>query len=207
MLQTIIQYFALFLPHTYARLAHWHILLFYDNIGLFDLQSVILVTLPFSIHIILRFAAAYRLREDDLRVVKDFMRYGYLVYKALDLLAVLKIVLKASGFWRKAMLAIDLFVECTLVLLAKRVVFASVGVSVRVALESLPYAKKLMISSWMLSVSTWMLLVYLCDFVRVLIRVAVLELQGRLEELPEDDKVHAEEQIGEKEASKEEEVL
>ena len=207
MLQTIIRYFALFLPHTYARLAHWHILLFYDKTGLLDLQSVILVTLPISIHIVLRFAAAYRLGGDDLRFVKDFMRYGYLVYKALDLLAVLKTVLEASGFWRKAMLAIDLFVECTLVLLAKRIVFASVGVFVRVALEGLPYAKRLMILSWMLSVSTWMLLVSLCCSVRVFVRVAVLELQGRLEELLEDDKVYAQEQIGEKEDSKEEKVF
>ena len=79
---------------------------------------MILVTLLISIPFILRFAAAYRLREDDLRVVKDFMRYEYLVYKALDLLAVLETVLKASGFWRRAMLAIDLFVEGTLTLLA-----------------------------------------------------------------------------------------
>ena len=105
------------------------------------------------------------------------------------------------------MLAVDLLVECTLVLLAKRVVFASVGVFVRVALEGLPYAKRLMMWSWMLSVSTWILLVSLCIFVRVFVRVAVLEIQGRLEELLENNKVHAEEQIGEKEAYKEEEVF
>ena len=97
MLQTILQCFSLFLPHTFARLAHWYVLLFYDNTGLLDLQNVILVTLPISIHFGLRFAAAYRLREDDLRVVKDCMKCGYMVYKALDLLAVLKIVLKESG--------------------------------------------------------------------------------------------------------------
>ena len=168
---------------------------------------MILVTLPISIHFILRLTAAHRLREGDLRVVRDFMRYGYLVYKALDLLAALNIVLKASGFWCKAMLAIGLFEEGTLVLLARRIVFVSVGVFVRVALEGLPYAKRLMILSWMLFVSTWMLLVSLCSFVRYFVQVAVLELQGRLEELLEDNKIPAEEQIGEKEASEEEEKV
>ena len=133
------------------------------------------------------------------------MRYRYLVYKALDLLAALKILLKASGFRRKAMLAIDLVVEGTLVLLAKRTVFASVGVFVRMALEGLPHAKRLMIFSWMLSI--WMLLISLCSFVKVSVRVVILELQDRLEELLEDHKIPAEEQIGEKEASEEEEVL
>lgn len=200
MLQIILQYFALFLPHTFARLAHWHVLLFYKNTRLLDLQNVILVTLPISIHFILRFAVAYRLREDNLRVVKDCMRYGYLVYKALDLLAALKTVLKASGFWRKAMLAIDLFVEGALTLLAKRIVFASVGVFVRVALDGLPYAKRLMILGWMLFISLY-------RFSRMFVRAVFFELHDYLEEIFEDSKVPAEEQVGEKEASKEEEVL
>ena len=207
MLQTILQCFSPFLPHTFARLAHWHVLLFYDNTGLLDLQNVILVTLPISLHFILRFAAAYRLREDDLRVVKDCMKYGYMVYKALDLLAVLKIVLKESGAWRKAMLAIDLFVEGTLTLLAKRIVFASVNVVVGAALEGLPYAKRFLILGWMLSVSSWMLFVSMCRFLRMFVRAVVFEFQNHLEEVFEDNKVPAEEQIGEKEASKEEEVL
>ena len=207
MLQTILQYVSLFLPHTSARLTYWHVLLCYDNTRLLDLQTVILVTLPISIHFILRFAAAYRLREDDLQVVKDCMRYGYFVYKALDLLAALKTVLEASSFWRKTMLAMDLIVEGTLVLLAKRIVLASVGVLVRVALEGLPYAKKLMILSWMLCVSIGMLLVSLCRFLRVLLEVVVLELQHRLEELFEDNMIPTEEQNGRKEASGEEEAL
>ena len=135
------------------------------------------------------------------------MRYGFLVYKALDLLAALKTVLKASGFWRKAMLAIDLFVKGTLVLLAKRVFFASVGVFVGVALEGLPYAKRVLILSWMLSISSWMLFVSLCMFLRMFVRVVILELQDRQEEPFESNKIPAEEQLGEKEASEEEEVL
>ena len=207
MLQAILQCFSLFLPHTFARLAHWHCLLLYDNTGLLDLQTVILFTLPISIHFILRFAAAYRLREDDLRVVKDYMRYGYLVYKALDLLAALKIVLEASGFSRKATLVIDLIVEGILVLLAKRIVFASVGVVAGVALEGLPYAKRLLILGWMLSVSSWMLFASLCRFSRMFVRAVFFDFQDYLEELFKDNKVPAEEQTGEKEASKKEEVL
>ena len=57
--------------------------------------------------------------------------------------------------------------------------------------------------NWMPSVSPWMLLVSRCSFVRDFVRVAVLELQGRLEELFEDNKIPAEEQIGAKEASEE----
>ena len=207
MLQTILQHFSLFLPHTFARLAHWHVLLFYDDTGLLDLQNLIFVTLPISIHFILRFAAAYRLREDDLRLVKDCMRYGYLLYKVLDLLAALKIVLVASGFWRKAMLVIDLIVEGTLTLLAKRILFASISVVVSVTLEGLPYAKRFFIFGWMLSASIWMLLVSLCSLLGVFVRFVVLEVQHRLEGSFEDNKISAEEQIGGKEASKEGEVF
>lgn len=207
MLQIILQYFTLFLPHTFARLARWHVLLFYDNTGLLDLQNMILVTLPISIHFALRLAAAYRFRDDDLRLVKDCMRYGYLVYKALDLLAAMKTVLKASGSWRKAMLAIDLFVEGTVALLAKRILFASVGVVVGVALEGLPYAKRFLILGWMLSISSWMLFVSLCMLLRMSVRVVTLELQDRLEELFGSSKIPAEKQLGEKEAPEEEVVL
>ena len=50
------------------------------------------------------------------------------------------------------MLAIDLFVQGTLTLLVKRILFAFVSVFVGVALEGLPCAKRSLILGWMLSV-------------------------------------------------------
>ena len=155
MLQIILQYFSSVLPHTSARLAHWH-LLFYD----INHETLIFSLLPLCIYFIEGFAAARHFRDDDngegppedrpgpFRVINDGIKYWFLVYKVLDLAAALDLVMKTSGFYGKAWLAIDLFVESTLLLLAKTLFFVSVGLFVGAALEGFPYLEGFFFSLW-----------------------------------------------------------
>lgn len=131
MLHTILQYFSLFFPPAFARLAHWHPV-FYDNIVLLDPQHVILAMLPICLFYMESFAIDNRHPHDDrddeqppeylprsFRVLCNNIRYWLWVYKALEVVAALAIVLRTPGFGAKALLAIDLAVESTLVSLAK----------------------------------------------------------------------------------------
>lgn len=182
MLQTILQYFSLVFPHTFARLAHWYLLLFYDNTELLDLHTVILAILPYCIYSINNFAAARHFRDDDdddderhqeprpgpFRVINERIECWFWVYKAFDLVAGLDDVLRASGFCGKVLLAIDLFVEGTLVLLAKMLFFTSVGIFVGAALEGFPWLHHFFISVW------------------IVLRILILDLQDLLEDLLEE---------------------
>lgn len=183
MFQTILRYLSLVFPHTFTRLAHWHLLLFYDNTGLLDLPTVILAILPSCIHCVYGFAAAHHFHDDDdddddgvgpqelrrgaFRVINDCLRYWFLVYKAFDLVAALEAVLRAPGFYGKVLLAIDLFVEGILVLLAKLGFFASVGIFVGAAFGGSPWLKRFFISVWMF------------------LQFIILDLQDHLEEFLE----------------------
>ena len=150
MLQATLQYFSLAFPHTFVRLAYWHFLLSHDNTGLLDPHSMILAILPCCIYHINEIAANRTFADDDdeaplefrpgpFRVINGCITYWFLMYKARDLVAALDVVLRASGFGSKILLAIDLFVESTLVLLAKTTFFISVGLFVGAALEGFPY--------------------------------------------------------------------
>lgn len=160
MLQIILQYFSLVLPHTFARFAHWHLLLFHNNTGLLDPHTIILAILPSYIRMIENFAAARHLNDagDDeeppgdrpgpFRVINDCLIYWFLVYKAFDLVAALNVVFRASGFCSKVLLAIDLLVESTLVLLAKIVILVSVSIFVGIAHEGFPFLIALFEPVW-----------------------------------------------------------
>ena len=208
MLQTILRYFSLVFPHTCARLAYWHLLLFYNNTGLLDLHNVILAILPCCIIFINNFAADRHFRDDNddddddddderhqeprpgpFRVINECIPYWFWVYKTLDLVAGLNDVLRASGFCGKVLLAIDLCMEGTLVLLAKWLFFTSVGLFVGGTLEGFSYVKRFFLSVW------------------VLLQLYILELQGLLEELLEErrerNEVPAEEPPLEEEAIEE----
>lgn len=74
------------------------------------------------------------------------MRYWFWVYKAFDLVTALYAVLRTSGFCSKVLVAIDMFVEFTLVLLAKAVFFVSVRLFVGAALQGFSYLDGLFVS-------------------------------------------------------------
>lgn len=164
MLQTILQNFSLFFPRTFARLAHWN-LVFHDNTMLLDPQNVILAILPICLFYIEGFAIDNRHRHDDrddeqppghlpgyFRLLHENIRYWYFVYTALELAAALDIVLGTSGFCAKALLAIDLAVEGTLVSLARIVFILSIGLFVSVAFDGFDgflFLGGFFISAWM----------------------------------------------------------
>ena len=160
MLQTILQHFSLFFPHTFARLAHWHLLYFYDNAGLFNPHDVIIAILPICIYHTLNFAQDnFYLDDDDgedpleirpgpFRVITEYIQYWSFVYTLFELVAAVELVLRTSGFCGKTLLAIDLLVENTLVFLAKFIFFLSVGVFVGAVLEGFPYVEALIIAVW-----------------------------------------------------------
>ena len=161
MLQTILQYFSFFFPHTFARLAHWHLLLFYDKAGLLDHHDIVIAILPTCIYHTVSFARDHVHLDDDddegplenqlgpFRVVNECIAYGSFVYKVFDLAAAVELLLRTSGFCGKTLLAIDLLVENALVFLAKFIFFVSVGVVVGAALEGFPYVEDLTIAVWM----------------------------------------------------------
>ena len=160
MLQTILQYFSFFFPHTFARLAHWHLLLFYDKAGLLDHYDIITAILPACIYHTVNFARdRVHLDDDDdeeplenqpgpFRAVNECITYGSFVYKVFDLVVAVELLLRTSGFCGKTLLVIDLLVENTLVFLAKFIFFVSVGVFVGAALEGFPYVEDLTIAVW-----------------------------------------------------------
>ena len=160
MLQTILQYFSFFFPHTFARLAHWHLLLFYDKAGLLDHHDIVIAILPTCIYHTVNFARdRVHLDDDDdegplenqlgpFGVVNECITYGSVVYKVFDLVAAVELLLRTSGFCGKTLLAIDLLVENALVFLAKFIFFLSVGVVVGAALEGFPYVEDLTIAVW-----------------------------------------------------------
>ena len=181
MLQTILQYFSLVFPHTFARLAHWH-LVFHDNTVLLDPQNVILAILPFCIYQIEGFAIEDHHPRDDrddeqplghppgpFRVLSNNIRFWFFVYKAREVLAALDIVLRTPGLWSKVLVAIDLAVEGTLVLLAKMVFSVSVGLFVGVAFDGLPFLTGFFVSVWM--------------FLRTCLQLVYLDLVDQWEEL------------------------
>ena len=166
MLKPILQYFSVVFPNTFTRLAHWHLLFLDDNNVPLDLQSLIMAILPTCVFIIYGLAAARRIREDDngeddndedlpeyslgpFSVLIDCIEYWVVVYKAFDVVAALDVVLRASGFFGKVLLAIDLLIEGTLVLLAKLTFFVLVGVFVGAAFEGFPFVKDFCITVWM----------------------------------------------------------
>lgn len=151
MLQTILQCFSLVFPHTFARLAHWH-LVFHDNTVLLDPQNVILAILPYCLYQIDGFAIEDHHPHDDrddeqppehppgpFRVLHNNIKFWFFVYKARELVAALDIVLRTPGICGKALVAIDLAMEGTLVLLAKIVFFVSISLFVGVTFEGLPF--------------------------------------------------------------------
>ena len=154
MLQTSIQFFSSIFPHTSTRLAHWNLLLSHRNAELLDPLTIITAILPTCIYNI-EFAArhAYVDNDDDEEPIEtrpgafgtigDCIKYWFFVYKALDTVAGLELVLKASGFRNKILLVADLFMEGTMVLVAKGFFFLAVGIFVGAALEGFPFVKYL----------------------------------------------------------------
>ena len=161
MMSTILQILSTAFPYTCARLAHWHLLLSYDDTGLLDPQNMTLAILPSCIYYIHGIAAARNVHNDDdddepwedrpgpFRAISHCLRYWFFVYKAFDLVAALDVVLRAPGFWGKALLAMDLLVECTLVLVAKVIFIVSVGLFVGAALGGFPFLEAFFTSLWM----------------------------------------------------------
>lgn len=114
MLQAILRSFTLLFPYTFARLVHWQLLSFYNDVGLLDLTSAIL---PLCICFIDALAQdRHRLKFDDdndeepptnltgpICVITDCIAFCLFVYKALDLITALYAVFRASGFCGKAL--------------------------------------------------------------------------------------------------------
>ena len=71
------------------------------------------------------------------------------MYKAFDIVAALDVVLRASGFFGKVLLAIDLLTEGILVLLAKLTFFVLVCVFVGAAFEGFPFVRDFCMAVWM----------------------------------------------------------
>lgn len=158
MLQTILLYLSRAFPYTSARLSHWHFLLYYDHTRRLDFQSTIIAILPTCIYFL---GALARNDNDDneedprhrpgpFRLLSDYVRYCTYIYNAINTIAGLDLVLRASGFWGKILLAMDLFVESHLVVLANFILFFSVGIFVGTALEGLPLLMDLILNLWIL---------------------------------------------------------
>ena len=152
MLQTILRYFSLSFPHTSARLAYWRFILLYDDTGLLDPRNAVIALLPTCIYFLEIFL------EDRPRtsgILNNCIVYGLFMHVIFDVVVALDLVLRASGSWSKILLAVDLLVESSLVLLASLIVFLSVGLFVTAALEGFPFARDLF-----LSIVCWMLVVF-----------------------------------------------
>lgn len=91
-----------------------------------------------------------RHRPGPFRLLSDYVRYCTYIYNAINTIAGLDLVLRASGFWGKILLAMDLFVESHLVVLANFILFFSVGIFVGTALEGLPLLMDLILNLWIL---------------------------------------------------------
>lgn len=158
MLQTILQYLSCVFPYTSARLSHWHLILCYYHTRLFDFQSTVIAILPTCIYFLGAIARNYnddneedpRHRPGPFRLLSDYVRYCTFIYNAINTIAGLDLVLRASGFWGKILLAMDLFVESHLVLLAEFILFFSVGIFVGTLLEGLPLLMDLVLHLWTL---------------------------------------------------------
>ena len=160
MLHVILQYLSHIFPHTTGRLAYWHSLLFYDNTGLFDLHNIIIAILPTCMYYldVLAYAGNHNDQNDHevlleprpspLRTLNDCTAHWLVVHGTLNLIATLDLALRASGFWGKILLAIDLIVEKNLVFLATRIIFFAVGVFVVAAIEKSPFVEDLFIMAW-----------------------------------------------------------
>lgn len=156
MLQPILQFFSRIFPYTYARLSHWYLVLCYDHTRLFDFQSTVIAILPTCIYFLGALARNYyndneenpRRRPGPFRLLSDNVRYCTFIYNAINTIAGLDLVLRASGFWGKTLLAMDLFVESHLVVLANFVLFFSVGIFVGTLLEGLPFLMDLILHLW-----------------------------------------------------------
>ena len=158
MLRTILQYFSVIFPQTFARLAHWYNFLVYGDTDLFDL---IISILPTCIYFIVDVYLGRNVRIDDdaeelpenrpgsFRTINHCMKFWFFVYKAFDLLVALDLVLRASGFFRKLLLAMDLVMECTMVLVAKTLFMISISVFVGAAFEGFPYIEDFFTVVWM----------------------------------------------------------
>ncbi len=156
--ETILYYFSLIFPHTSRRLAHLRLLLFYDDSG-FDSQYMIFAMLPLCIYYVHGFAAALQARDNDgndvrdlrigaFRVIGDCLAHWTFVYRLFDLVAALDVVLRESGFCGKVLVAIDLFMECTLIHVAKMILSWSVSLFVGTAIGGFPYLKGFFFSIW-----------------------------------------------------------
>ncbi len=184
--ETILYYFSLIFPHTFRRLAHLRLLLFYDDSG-FDSQYVIFAMLPTCIYFVhLAAGPEFGDNEDDevppdlrpgaFRVINDCLTHWTFVYQLFDLVAALDLVLRESGFCGKVLVATDLFMECTLIYLAKIILFYSVGLFVGIALGGFLFLKDFFSSVW---------------------EVIQLDLQEFREELHRRNEVPADDQFGE----------
>lgn len=153
MLQTILRYLSFSFPHTSARLAYWRFLLFHDNTGLLDPRNAIIAILPTCIYFLDIFLGGDDLPFEDgpvtLGMLSDCILYGLCVHVIFDTIVALDLVLRASGFWSKILLAVDLLVESHLVLLASLIVFISVGFFVSAAIEGFPFVVDLFNAFWM----------------------------------------------------------
>ena len=157
MLRTLLHYFSLAFPYTFARLTQLYLLLIY---GFIDLQSLVVAIIPTCIHHI-QGLANYRFNRDGeeeqdppnrrgpFTDINRELKFWFFVYKAFDVLSALKLVLSTSGFWRKVFVAIDLFIAGTLDLMAKTVFLFGVGFFVNTALYGFPFVKSSIIESWM----------------------------------------------------------
>ncbi len=157
MLRTILQYFSFVFPQTFARLAHWYNFLVYGDTELFHLIISILPTCIYCIDVYVDRNAhidddAEELPENrpgPFRVINQCMKFWFLVYKAFDLLTALDLVFRASGFFRKLLLAMDLVMEFIMVLVVKTIFIVSISVFVGAAFEGFPYIKDFFTGVWM----------------------------------------------------------
>ena len=196
MLQTILRYLTHIFPHTSARLAYWHFLLFYDDTGLLDLHNLVIAILPTCIYFLDIAAYVWAGNDDDddetpferrgsLRVLNDGIRYWLLITRILELICGLDLVLRASGFWGRIMLAVDLAVESHLLLLANFMFSLSVGFFIGAALRGFSYVKDVLTMVWIILDMLWM------DFNdEILNRQEPIEADFEEDEAPEDDLFH-----------------
>lgn len=161
MSQIIFKDLSLVFPHTCARLAHWHLVIYSDTVLLHP-QNVFLAILPYYLYQIEAFAIQDHLPQNDrdderppqyppgpFRVLLHNIKFWFFVYEARELVAALEIVLRTPGICGKVIVALDLAMESTLVLLPKILFFVSIGLFVGAAIQGLPFLTGFFTSAWM----------------------------------------------------------